>query len=360
MSRSFAATAVIPLPAQGSSTLLPRAGPRRRARRATGCPTASRPSLHDMGGGRAAGPPHTARSAEAYDPGDASASTDRHGHCASPIGWIAVPTVSRRKAPCGPDMDLTEVGLLTQFDRPRPGQLEACAEDRSSPQRDFGWDLALRRSVWQEACERRPRWRLGQQPQDAFPCVRDSIQLAPGRQVDGGGLETLGVVIEQRQAGPEELGDVNVVVGFHRGAEQLGLTSGKHVMAKQRPRLSGGISRPLEWESDPMTMARRIASGSREASLQRQLPGIDLRRPFGTVQGVDVAPVQQMNAYAADKREQIGHCLLPGVRQSQQQERDQRDGDLNAHRVLGGADEALDLQTLLDPAEDHSICQRCL
>ena len=124
-------------------------------------------------------------------------------------------------------------------------------------------------------------------------------------------------------------------------------------MAGLVPRLSGGISRPLEWEFDPMTMARRIASGSREASLQRQLPGIDLRRPFGTVQGVDVAPVQQMNAYAADKREQIGHCLLPGVRQSQQQERDQRDGDLNAHRVLGGADEALDLQTLLDPAEEQ-------
>ena len=103
-----------------------------------------------------------------------------------------------------------------------------------------------------------------------------------------------------------------------------------------------------------MTMARRIASGSREASLQRQLPGIDLRRPFGTVQGVDVAPVQQMDAYAADKREQIGHRLLPGVRQSQQQERDQRDGDLNVpmKRLIS--------RRCLIQRKNSSICQRCL
>ncbi len=49
---------------------------------------------------------------------------------------------------------------------------------------------------------------------------------------------------------------------------------------------------PPGWETDPMT----IAPGSREASFQRQLPGIDLRRPVGTVQGVDVTPAQQMDA----------------------------------------------------------------
>ena len=102
-----------------------------------------------------------------------------------------------------------------------------------------------------------------------------------------------------------------------------------------------------------MTVARSIAPGSRETSVQSQLPGIAVGRVFRTVQGVDVAPVQQMDADAADELEQIGHCLLPGVRQSQQQERDQCDGHLNAHRVLGGADEALDLQALLDPAEEQ-------
>src|SRR5471030_2669875 len=125
------------------------------------------------------------------------------------------------------------------------------------------------------------------------------------------------------------------------------------VMAGLVPRLSGGIWCPQVWESDPMTMARPIAPGSREASIQRQLPGIDLRRPFENVQGVDVAPAQQMDADAADKREQIGHRLLPGVRQSQQQERDQCNRDLDAHRILGGADETLDLQALLDPAEEQ-------
>ena len=131
-------------------------------------------------------------------------------------------------------------------------------------------------------------------------------------------------------------------------------------MAGLDPRLSGGISRALEWESDPMTMARRIASGSSQASAQRQLPGIDLGRPFGTVQRVDVAPAQQVDANTADKLEQIGHRPLSGVRQPQQQERDQCNGDLNAHRIFGGADEALDLQALFDPAENSSICQRCL
>jgi hypothetical protein len=54
-----------------------------------------------------------------------------------------------------------------------------------------------------------PHRRLGQQPQDAFPCARDGMQIAPGRQGEGSGVETLGLVIEQSQAGPEELGDVN-------------------------------------------------------------------------------------------------------------------------------------------------------
>jgi hypothetical protein len=65
----------------------------------------------------------------------------------------------------------------------------------------------------------------------------------------------------------------------------------------------------MEWEADPMTMARRIASGSSEASAQRQLPGIDFGWPFGTVQGVDVAPAQQMDADAADKREQMKRLI---------------------------------------------------
>ena len=58
---------------------------------------------------------------------------------------------------------------------------------------------------------------------------------------------------------------------------------------------------PPEMGIDPMIMAGSIALGSREAFTQRQLPGINLGRAFGTVQGVDVAPVQQMDAHAADK-----------------------------------------------------------
>ena len=44
---------------------------------------------------------------------------------------------------------------------------------------------------------------------------------------------------------------------------------------------------------------------------------------------------------------------LPGLGETQQQKGDQRDGDLDAHSVLRGAEKAADLEGLLDPAEEQ-------
>ena len=47
------------------------------------------------------------------------------------------------------------------------------------------------------------------------------------------------------------------------------------------------------------------------------------------------------------------HDLLRCLGHAQDEEGDQGDSDLNAHCVFGNADEALDSQGLLDPAEDQ-------
>src|SRR6266700_3785340 len=70
-------------------------------------------------------------------------------------------------------------------------------------------------------------------------------------------------------------------------------------------------------------------------------------------QGAQITPVHQIGSDKAGEGEWAGDRLLGGLRQPQQQEGDQRDGDLNSNRVLGGAEKASDFQGLLDPAEEQ-------
>src|SRR5204863_5107273 len=48
-----------------------------------------------------------------------------------------------------------------------------------------------------------------------------------------------------------------------------------------------------------------------------------------------------------------GDGRLPRLSQPQQQKRNQRDGDLDAHGVFAGAEKAADLEGLLDPAKEQ-------
>ena len=51
--------------------------------------------------------------------------------------------------------------------------------------------------------------------------------------------------------------------------------------------------------------------------------------------------------------ERAGHDPVGVVSQPQQQEGDQRDGDLNANGVFGGSQEVADLQGLFDPSKEQ-------
>jgi hypothetical protein len=69
----------------------------------------------------------------------------------------------------------------------------------------------------------------------------------------------------------------------------------------------------------------------------------------GLQQAVDAAALHQVDADQAGESERALDHFLGGLGEAQQQEGDQRHGDLDAHGVLRAAEEAGDLQRLLDP-----------
>lgn len=61
--------------------------------------------------------------------------------------------------------------------------------------------------------------------------------------------------------------------------------------------------------------------------------------------------MHQIGAYQTGDGERALNGALGFLRQAQEQESDQRDGELNAHGVLAAPEKMPDLQRLLDPAE---------
>ena len=68
---------------------------------------------------------------------------------------------------------------------------------------------------------------------------------------------------------------------------------------------------------------------------------------------MDRSEVHQICAHEAGEYEKACDCGLRGVCQAQQQIDDEGDGDVGAHGVLGAADEVVDLEGVLDPAEEQ-------
>src|SRR5260370_16717967 len=68
---------------------------------------------------------------------------------------------------------------------------------------------------------------------------------------------------------------------------------------------------------------------------------------------VDRAAVHEIGADQSGKDERSVNAFLCGLGQTQQQEGDERDGNLDAYGILGGANETSDLEDLLDPAEEQ-------
>src|ERR1700755_315109 len=86
--------------------------------------------------------------------------------------------------------------------------------------------------------------------------------------------------------------------------------------------------------------------------LESQLMRIE-RQGFGLDQAIDGAAVHEIGA---DQSGEDGGTLdgfLSGLNQTQQQEGDECDCDLDANSIFGGADEAGNLEGLLDPAEEQ-------
>src|SRR5437016_2540434 len=94
-------------------------------------------------------------------------------------------------------------------------------------------------------------------------------------------------------------------------------------------------------------------SGSAMGQLEEHLVGVPWWAEVRSVELIKRPPMHEVGADEPGEGERAFDDVLSRLSQSQQQEGDQRDGDLDADGVLGGAEEARDLEGLLDPAEEQ-------
>src|ERR1700722_17679230 len=94
-------------------------------------------------------------------------------------------------------------------------------------------------------------------------------------------------------------------------------------------------------------------SGLAEQAWDGQLSWGSRRGWLAVEQGIEAASLHQVDAHEASEGERAGDGFLRGLRQAQQEEGDERDGDLGAYGVVRGAQEAGDLKGLLDPAKEQ-------
>src|ERR1700720_2433885 len=92
-------------------------------------------------------------------------------------------------------------------------------------------------------------------------------------------------------------------------------------------------------------------SGLAEEAWDRQLSGVSRWRWFAAEEAVEAPSLHQVGAHEAGEGERAGDGFLCRLRQAQQEEGNERDGDLGAHGVVRGAQEAGYPEGLLDPAE---------
>ena len=99
------------------------------------------------------------------------------------------------------------------------------------------------------------------------------MQVAPGRRVDGGGVEVAGRSLEAVHAGPEEADHIDLGGRLDRGAGQFGLPAGEHVAAELRPLVEPagerlGCSQGEQIVAEPL---RRVGGIRRRRSGQQQV-----------------------------------------------------------------------------------------
>ena len=94
-------------------------------------------------------------------------------------------------------------------------------------------------------------------------------------------------------------------------------------------------------------------SGSGRVPLEPQLSRIERRRWLDLEQVVEAPAVHQIGADEPGEGERAGDRVLRCLGHAQQQKGDQGDGDLDAYGVFAGAEKAVDLEALLDPAKEQ-------
>jgi hypothetical protein len=70
--------------------------------------------------------------------------------------------------------------------------------------------VSHRKPVRHETLQRMPNPAL---PQDPLPGFRDGVEVRPRRAVARDGIKLFGVILEQREARPEESDDIDLVLG---------------------------------------------------------------------------------------------------------------------------------------------------
>ena len=81
---------------------------------------------------------------------------------------------------------------------------------------------------------------------------------------------------------------------------------------------------------------------------ERQLKRVEIGCRFGFEQAIKAPAMHQVRADQAGEGERAGDRRLGCLGQAEQQK-----GDLDAHGIFAGAEEATDFEGLLDPAEEQ-------
>src|SRR5258708_4313195 len=117
--------------------------------------------------------------------------------------------------------------------------------------------------------------------------------------------------------------------------------------------LTGGIELAVYQKILVMPGLDPRLSGSVLVPLDRELSGVEDRAGFGLEEAVDAPAVHEIDADQSGEGAGTLDAFLHGLGEAQHQEGDERDRDLDAHGILGSADEARDSEGLLDPAEEQ-------
>ena len=116
-----------------------------------------------------------------------------------------------------PQMDRRERAFLEKDGSPFPRQFQAREQGarpgRTAAQTWPGTDVLLDIDRRQESVQAHAVRQSCEHGQDALPRFQQAVQIVPGRVVDDAGVHVPRGVIEQRQAGPEEFDDIDLVCG---------------------------------------------------------------------------------------------------------------------------------------------------